>query len=96
MYKNVTKLCQYPFQRTFCGNILSASRRFFFEEAFFEAAAAAAAAAAADPGPTGGPGTIGPRISTGRFDPGGGPIIPNRYCKICRNNYNIYIFDINK
>ena len=41
-----------------------------------DATAAAAAAAAADPGPTGGPDTIGPRISTGLFEPGGGPIIP--------------------
>ena len=46
------------------------------EEAFLDATAAAAAAAAADPGPTGGPDTIGPRISTGLFEPGGGPIIP--------------------
>ena len=46
------------------------------DEAFLDATAAAAAAAAADPGPTGGPDTIGPRISTGLFEPGGGPIIP--------------------
>ena len=55
---------------------MSANRRFFLEEAFLDATAAAAAAAAADPGPTGGPDTIGPRISTGLFEPGGGPIIP--------------------